>query len=140
MSALERAAALRAELKALEVQEREESREREKQKEAAYKALPIQWFVKQALYKDFVSDEPAIPAVHVMCCREDAAYSVFVAEFGHHTDRNRMHGMVYHRTDENILTSYGGGSHILKTPKLCSDDEWALICAGQIPDKFKKGW
>jgi hypothetical protein len=45
-------------------------------------------------------------------------------------------GMFYYRTDENILDSEGGGHMVLKTPKLCSDEEWKQIMAGNIPTKF----
>jgi len=45
-------------------------------------------------------------------------------------------GMLYYRTDENILTHTGGGVCILKDPKLCSDEEWEQIKSGSIPEKF----
>lgn len=51
---------------------------------------------------------------------------------------NQWHGMFYYRTDENIITEDGGGHVLLKTPKLCSDEEWAAILAGNIPAKFLK--
>lgn len=47
-------------------------------------------------------------------------------------------GMFYHRTDEGILAREGCGTLVLKEPKLCSDEEWAAILAGDIPDKFKR--
>lgn len=58
-----------------------------------------------------------------------------------HTDlmeEDRWFGIVYYRTDENILTHDGGGTLVLKDPKLCSDEEWNMICSGNIPDKFKR--
>lgn len=47
-------------------------------------------------------------------------------------------GMHYYRTDENILTYEGGGTRVLNTPKLCSDEEWEKILANDIPMKFRK--
>jgi len=51
-------------------------------------------------------------------------------------DKGKWLGMVFYRTDENILTPGGGGHHVLKTPKLCSDEEWEQIKNGSIPEKF----
>lgn len=48
----------------------------------------------------------------------------------------RWYGMFYFRTEENILTSDGGGHCVLKEPKLCSDEQWESIKNGIIPDKF----
>lgn len=69
--------------------------------------------------------------------------SMFPNEISEHD--NRWDGMCYCRTDENILTNTGGGRHILNTPKLCNDEEWAQIAAGNVPAKFAllpniKGW
>lgn len=47
-------------------------------------------------------------------------------------------GMVYIRTNEGILTHAGGGHLILRDPMLVSDEEWAQICAGDIPAKYKR--
>jgi hypothetical protein len=44
--------------------------------------------------------------------------------------------MFYHRTEEGILTNEGGGTHVLDTPRLCSDAEWAQILSGDVPAKF----
>jgi hypothetical protein len=44
--------------------------------------------------------------------------------------------MFYYRTEENILARGGGGWLVLRDPKLCSDEEWAAIAAGNIPKKF----
>ncbi len=50
-------------------------------------------------------------------------------------------GMFYYRTDENILTHEGGGTHVLTSvPKLCTDEEWAELCEGKIPNKFRAKW
>ncbi len=47
------------------------------------------------------------------------------------------HGMVYYRTDENILYHSGhGGTHVLEVPRLCRDDEWEDIRNGEIHHKF----
>jgi len=61
----------------------------------------------------------------------------FHEEYGHAlTEAHRYHGTFYYRTDEGILDHNGGGTHILNTPKLCSDEEWKEILAGNPAEKF----
>ena len=50
----------------------------------------------------------------------------------------RPHGMTYYRTSEGILTHGGGGTHVLRSPSLCSDIEWSEFLSGRVPDKFKR--
>jgi len=47
-------------------------------------------------------------------------------------------GMCYYRTDEGILTHISGGHMVLRDPMLCNADEWAAICRGDIPAKYKR--
>lgn len=67
------------------------------------------------------------------CIEFELAYGIKV-----HEDDKRWVGMTYYRTAEKILDSKLGGHCILHTPMLCSDEEWAEICVGKIPNKFKK--
>lgn len=60
-------------------------------------------------------------------------FSLFSSDF---QEPGRWFGMFYFRTEENILTHDGGGSRVLKDPKLCSDEQWESIKNGIIPDKF----
>ena len=53
-------------------------------------------------------------------------------------DVNLWRGMRYYRTDEGILTHGGGGHLVLHDPMLCNADEWAAICRGDIPAKYKR--
>jgi hypothetical protein len=46
-------------------------------------------------------------------------------------------GLFYYRTEENILMYSGGGTHVLKVPRLCNDEEWEKMQQGDIPEKFK---
>lgn len=59
--------------------------------------------------------------------------STFSSDF---QEEGRWFGMFYYRTDEGILTYEGGGYRVLRTPKLCNDDEWQAILDGNIPAKF----
>ena len=49
---------------------------------------------------------------------------------------NESKGMQYYLTMDGIIHNTGGGTLILKTPQLCSSDEWAQIKSGNIPPKF----
>jgi hypothetical protein len=59
------------------------------------------------------------------------------AQFHYDSMDGNWHGMFYYRTDENILTNYGGGHCILKVPKLCSDPEWNELLSGKVISKFQ---
>ena len=51
-------------------------------------------------------------------------------------DSISWHGMTYHRTEENILTSNSGGHCLLQTPMLCNDQEWQDLCNCKIANKY----
>jgi hypothetical protein len=52
------------------------------------------------------------------------------------TEQTKIVGMQYYLTLDGIIHHTGGGTLVLKTPQLCSSDEWAQIKAGNIPAKF----
>lgn len=77
-----------------------------------YDALRVERRIKSALVSDFIR-------------KNDITYYL------------DWHGMVYYRTDENILyRAELGGTHVLEVPRLCRDDEWEDIREGKIHLKF----
>ena len=48
-------------------------------------------------------------------------------------------GMDYYLTEENIIHNTGGGTLLLDTPRLCSDEQWEQILSGNIPATFLSG-
>ncbi len=49
---------------------------------------------------------------------------------------DKVAGIQYYLTLDGIIHHSGGGTVVLKTPQLCSDQEWKQIKAGYIPTKF----
>lgn len=133
---------LQEEIKKLQAQEAEIAKERDDQRKEAWKAIQNQreWSVIPHSRMPFMyiqeGDKPLEGAIIQRRVKEEL-YAAFKAEWGKTSDDNRWEGMFYYRTDEGILHHGGGGLYVLKTPKLCSDEEWAAIMAGNIPDKFK---
>jgi hypothetical protein len=143
---------LRAALAKAEEAERKSNRAKE---EAAYKSLkellltdPWEYIITPWEYKQFMNPNPIKGAtierrLGPETIAEWEARTGFSfrdacnARMGGH-DNTKWHGMFYYRTDENILTHDGGGTHVLRDPKLCSDEEWAQILSGNIPNKFKR--
>ena len=130
---------LEAQLKELDRAEREAREQKHKRAVIAYSALPLEWKCTPVEWVDWATKKK-YPGVRVQCRKELVAYAGYIAEFGDHSDRNEWKGMTYYRTEENILTSNSGGSCVLNEPKLCNDEEWAAILAGNIPEKYRKGW
>lgn len=100
----------------------------------------FEWKVVLSTYKEFNSSERLNGVEVYRRVRPEiitewrkGGHSTFSSDF---QEPERWFGMFYYRTDENILTQTGGGHHVLKTPKLCSDEQWESICNGIIPDKF----
>jgi hypothetical protein len=140
LSALEQARAL---VKELESEDRARQSQREKLKGAAWQdfvqSVKKIWTVKDMKYTPFMSDIGPTEGIWVSTQYPQAEYDAFLKEWGrpsHHNDDNRPCGMFYFRTAENILSSDGGGTYVLLTPKLCSDVEWEALRLGVIAEKF----
>lgn len=145
---------LRAELAAAETAERDALRAREKAANESFQEFmsshPWEYTSTPQEYKRFLgSKEPGVQGTRIMRRLDPAKLAEWEATTGHTFtdacnarrgghDNNKWHGMFYYRTDENILTHDGGGTYVLRDPKLCSDEEWALILTGNIPAKFKE--
>ncbi len=125
---------LLARLKELDIRECTAREERLKEAEASFNALPWVWTVKPGEYHDWKDGK--VQGAHINRQKDHGRYAAHAARYGEHIDQNRLQGMFYYRTLEGILTQTGGGYHLLKVPRLCSDDEWAEILSGRIPEKF----
>jgi len=84
-----------------------------------------------------------MPALYVLRLFDPVKLAAWEAIYGpalesnESTRRNYANvGMLYVRTDEGILTHDSGGHCVLRDPMLCSDEEWAQMCRGVIPDKY----
>lgn len=122
MDNAERRAQLRAELQELDRQEETARKAVIETQRRLWKTKPRPYTVRPDQQRDgMTSNEPLIFGVRIT--RE-------VEQDG------RIGGMFYYRTYEKILTSMGGGYHLLRIPMLCSDEEWTEILAGRIPAKF----
>lgn len=53
-----------------------------------------------------------------------------------HEDLDKIEGINYFLTTDGIIHHTGGGTVILKTPQLCSHEDWVLIKLNAIPVKF----
>ncbi len=69
------------------------------------------------------------------CDRSADDQSIFSSE-----DLDKIDGINYYLTADGIIHHTGGGTIILKTPQLCSNEDWRLIKLGTVPRKFlRKG-
>jgi hypothetical protein len=136
---------LREQLKEAEKLERERDAEQRKAQSARWNEImrdksSFEWAIKPMTYKTFGSGEVLEGArisrrvkPEILAKWKEKGNSTFSSDL---QEENRWFGMFYYRTDENILHHDGGGHYILKTPKLCSDEEWRSILNGIIPEKF----
>lgn len=135
---------LEAQLAAAKKAEREQEEERSKARAVRLKALlddpdSWEWNVEPGERTDFMSKEKYQGAHVTRRVKPELAAAWRAAEgVGVGEDYENWRGMFYRRTDENILTSVTGGWLVLKTPKLCSDAEWAEIISGNIPMKYRR--
>ena len=53
-----------------------------------------------------------------------------------HEDLDKIEGIKYFLTTDGIIHHTGGGTVILKTPQLCSHEDWVMIKLNAIPVKF----
>lgn len=100
---------------------------------------PYEYKVTPSTYREFCSKDAPVPSLRIVRRYRPDALAAFKAEWtllDFEAEANRWVGVEYYRTDENILTHGGGGTLLLKDPKLCNDEEWAELTAGRIPDKF----
>ncbi len=134
----ERREKLQNELKALEKEENLVREELFKAKNEAWSKISCQyeWSVKPDTYTSFSNG--TLNGARITRRVKAELYEPFIEQWGMMAVDNKWEGMFYYRTDENILTAEGGGSWILKEPKLCSDEEWSSILEGNIPEKFLK--
>lgn len=99
-----------------------------------------EWRAAKPRYRAYGTPEGA-DEVAVECRIKPEVYEAFIASGGmSRAFCLNWHGMVYHRTEEDILTHGGGGSYILCDPMLCNDDEWQAIKAGNPAAKYRKPW
>ena len=136
---------LREQLKEAEKLERERDAEQRKAQSARWNEIMkdpdnFEWNVEPSKYRMFYSSEQ-VDGLRV----SKRVKPEVIAEWrkgGHSTfsspyqEEERWYGAFYYRTDENILTYEGGGHLVLKTPILCSDEQWESIRNGIILVKF----
>lgn len=112
-------------------------KEREAEANAAWALISRQfeWRATPKKWQDWVTKEPR-DGVHVWRRVRPDLYAAFKAKYGERSQADKWDGMQYIRTSEGVLTDDGGGMHILKVPLLCPDEDWALILAGKIPERY----
>jgi hypothetical protein len=113
-------------------------REREVKEKAAKEAWNLicnkhEWRVKPQ--KVFNVSGSGRDGVYVQKRVKEDLFRDYAEKFGS-SESNDWEGMFYVRTDENILIADSGGTLVLKTPLICSDEDWATICSGNIPDRY----
>lgn len=131
-------ATLRAQLAEAERLEQESRRERQRRTLEAWAAWPKTYQYRALPNK---TDDPSrVAQARVERRLEPKAVESFEAQHGliPCQDQKGWHGMCYYLTDEGILHYEGGGHVIMRTPKLCSTEEWQSILDGNIPSKFLK--
>ena len=135
---------LKAQLAAAEAEVKAEREAQQKDREARWAAIlrdpgSWEWRVTPCQRADFFTKEVVDGAdIQRRVKPEIVAAWVAGGNGAPREEETTFRGMFYYRTDENILTQDGGGWHVLQTPKLCSDEEWNQILAGEIPSKFKR--
>ena len=129
-------------LRALDAAEKAEHEAQDKARKEAWKIVVAnpdnyEWNVNKSKVQKFFTDE-VYDGLRVQKRLRPEAVEAFNNVYVHPVDEDRIkwYGMVYYRTDENIMTQDSGGTHVLREPVLCSDEEWAQIAAGNIPVKF----
>jgi hypothetical protein len=136
---------LREQIEELEEQARQQDREQREAQSKAYSAMtsdPANW---EWCSTRVSNDSWGKPDPEGAFCRvskrikpealakwKEGGHSTFASDY----QDGQWHGIVYHRTEENILTHGGGGHLVLKDPMLCNDQEWEQICSGNIPTKY----
>ena len=96
---------------------------------------PENWIYSAYLKKKDIWDKGVVEGLYVEM-RMKPSIVRKLKEAGITTDFAQGQGMFYYRTGENILVQGGGGYRILKTPKICSDENWNRISKGDIPKEF----
>jgi hypothetical protein len=142
---MSKAEELREELTRLESEERNADEQRRASQSATWKVIfdnkdNWEWQVHETDYHMF--DRETVKGVRVARRIKPALIEEWakggVARFSSgYEEKDRWFRMFYYRTDENILTSDGGGHCVLNVPKLCSDTEWEQIVSGIIPEKYR---
>ena len=129
-------------LRALDAAEKAEHEAQDKDRKEAWKVVVAnpdnyEWNVNKSKVQKFFTDE-VYDGLRVQKRLRPEAVEAFNNIYVHPVDGDKIKwfGMVYYRTDENIMTQDSGGTHVLREPVLCSDEEWAQIAAGNIPVKF----
>jgi hypothetical protein len=141
---------LREELKKAEEHERKADEANRKKQSEAWELIQRdpdnwEWSVAPAkARKHFVSgNNEEVDGARVQCRIKPEILAKWLENgFGtfslDYQDPNRWFGMVYHRTDEGILTQNSGGHCVLNEPMLCNDEEWAAILRNEIPMKYRR--
>lgn len=140
---------LKAKLRLAEQVEKDNERATYKQLQAEWKKITDDknnwlWSAEPTDMDDYILNK-RLKGVRLSCIVKPEVVQKWADEHGGSMPpaNRELHwnGMMYYRTPENILTHSGGGSHVLDSePKLCSDEQWAELCAGRVPDKFRGNW
>lgn len=143
---------LKLELAELERIEREASEQQAKDRQASWLAITNdrnswEWLIKPgtSLRGWGIGNTNEVSGIRINCRVKPDVVGQWMKSNGNRNlpnDRDaNWQGMFYYRTDENILTYEGGGTHVLTSvPKLCTDEEWAQLIVGNIPEKFRAKW
>jgi len=137
LTALEAARAL---VKKLEIEDYNARRERDKIKQTAWREFKDNhthvWTVKP-MKRDLWFQGVTVEGLFIASQYLESEYKAFVEKWGEfEVDGGRPKGMFYYRTSEGILTCDGGGTYVLRAPVLCSDQQWAMLERGEIPESF----
>ncbi len=137
---------LQEELDRLREEERSAAEEKLKQQCKLFDALPWEWrvtgvpLVIGGTWCQVAHLFPSLPKGAVVdAVRVDRRKSGYDPEVhGTRQDAERWDGMTYLRTEEGILYHEGGGTYVLCTPLLITQDQWDALRRGDIPEKFKR--
>lgn len=142
---------LKARLRLAEQVEEENQRQTQQELQAEWNWITDhrdnwEWSMNPSTHNDYITGSEVLHGLRILCRVKPEVVDLWMA--GHNGKQppqmrgvGQWEGMFYYRTDEKILTYAGGGSHVLSSvPKLCSDEQWAELCAGRVPDKFRGKW
>ena len=134
------------EIRRLEKLAREEDCARRKEQSAAWKALAAkrenwEWRIEEQVRQSF--DRETLEGLLVSKRLREEVLAGWKkngpATLMGDGEDGKWQRMFYYRTEEGILYHEGGGYLVLKDVQLCSDEQWAELTAGRIPDKFRNG-
>ena len=123
-------------------------KEIEKRKRAAEVEKHASWdaFMKQDVWDYEVKDEKAtgydglkLDGIRITKRLKPSFVTEWRRDWGGliSEDSCEWHGMFYYRTKENIVTTYYGGTYVLKSvPFIADDDLWDRFRNGDIPKKY----